>query len=469
MKKLVLSIIILLLGLPAIGLAAPGDKVNVAESFEATVLTEELAAPWEMIWGPDNMLWVTEREGSKVVRINPANGEKKVAATIEGVFADMQHNGLLGLAFAPGMTAKKGQIYLTHTYKGATKDGKDGFWAKIIRMDYDGQTEKLTNPVIILDGIPAGNDHNAGRLVFGPDGKLYASKGELGHNQGANQCLPIEAQRLATAAEVEKGDWSSYVGKILRINPDGSIPADNPVINGVKSHIFSYGHRNPQGLVFVGKSLFSAEHGPSSDDEINRIIAGGNYGWPHVAGYLDNNAYQYANWSAAPDCAKLTGASDTERVGLPASVPVADESDWAAPENFQEPIKTFFTVPKNYNFDDARCKNMPYLCWPTIAPSSLIYYPETGPIKGWRNNLLVTALKNGALYAIHLNANKQEAQGDVGKYFHTPNRYRVACLNPDLTTLYIATDVRGNALGYDGKPVAQMGNPGAIIKLTYKP
>lgn len=168
------------------------------------------------------------------------------------------------------MTAKKGQVYLTHTYKGATKDGKDGFWAKIIRMDYDGQTEKLTNPVIILDGIPAGNDHNAGRLVFGPDGKLYASKGELGHNQGANQCLPIEAQRLATAAEVEKGDWSSYVGKILRINPDGSIPADNPVINGVKSHIFSYGHRNPQGLVFVGKSLFSAEHGPSSDDEINR-------------------------------------------------------------------------------------------------------------------------------------------------------------------------------------------------------
>ena len=90
---------------------------------------------------------------------------------------------------------------------------------------------------------------------------------------------------------------------------------------------------------------------------------------------------------------------------------------------------------------------MAYLCWPTIAPSSVAYYPANGPIPGWGNSLLVTSLKNGALYRVPLNADGKTAQGDVAKYFHTPNRYRSALVSPDGKTIYVATDVRGNALG----------------------
>ncbi len=461
---------LILCSLPVFAMANVGDDFKTDDHFKATVIAEGLDSPWEMLWGPDNMLWVTERTAGKVVRVNPQTGEKVVAATFDNIFVDQgQHNGLLGMAFAPNMTAQKGQVYLTYTYKGVSQSGKKGFWARIVKMDYDAKTQKLINPKIILDEIPAGTDHNAGRLIFGADGKLYMSKGELGHNQGTNQCLLNEAQRTPTAKEIKSADWAAYVGKVLRLNADGSIPKDNPTIDGVQSHIFTYGHRNPQGLVFVGNELYSVEHGPSSDDEVNRLVAGGNYGWPNVAGYLDDNSYEYVNWSAAPNCAKLVGATDTERAKIPAEVPVMKESEWKVPANFHEPIKTFYTVPKNFNFDDERCKNMPYLCWPTIGASSVTYYPSNGPIKSWRNSLLVTSLKNGALYTVTLDGRKQQAQGDGGKYFHTANRYRVARISPDLNSLYVATDVVGNVLDENGQPASKMANPGTIIKFTYQP
>src|SRR5690606_27127609 len=110
--------------------------------------------------------------------------------------------------------------------------------------------------------------------------KLYYTVGELGHNQFGNYQLPIEAQRLPTAEEVAAQDWSAYVGKVLRLDLDGGIPDDNPEIGGVRSHVFTYGHRNPQGLAFgPDGTLYSAEQGPKTDDEINILEAGKNYGW----------------------------------------------------------------------------------------------------------------------------------------------------------------------------------------------
>lgn len=456
----------LLLGSP-LCLAAQGDQQKVeksvltAEPFEGTVIAEGLEAPWDMVWGPDMQIWVTEREGSRITRINPKTGEKSLVGSVPDVKVGPQHEGVLGIALDPdlGKPGSKNNVYVAHTYM----DG-DREHARIVRFHYDPETRKLTDPQPILNNMPAGDDHNGGRLRFGPDGKLYYSIGEQGHNQGANLCKPNDAQRLPTKAELEAGDHAAYAGKVLRLNTDGSIPEDNPDIGGIKSHIYTYGHRNPQGLVFVGDLLFEAEHGPSSDDEINLLQAGGNYGWPHVAGFQDNQAYAYGDWSAAPDCRKLM--KDYFPTDIPASVPQQKEMDWKA-DNFREPVKTFYTVPNNYNFHDGRCGDIAYLCWPTIAPSSIAYYPADGPIPGWGKSLLVTSLKNGALYRVPLNADGKTAQGDVTKYFHTPNRYRAALVSPDGKTIYIATDVRGNVLGNDGKPANVMGNPGSIIAFTY--
>jgi PQQ-dependent dehydrogenase (s-GDH family) len=151
----------------------------------------------------------------------------------------------------------------------------------------------------ILVGLPHGTDHGGGRLVFGPDAKLYLSRGDHGSNFLANYCDVNRAQDTPTEAEIRRHDWSTYQGKILRINLDGSIPGDNPVIHGVRSHIYSYGHRNPEGMVFDGDKLYASEHGESVDDELNLIQPGKNYGWPLIAGFQDDQSYVYANWSAS--------------------------------------------------------------------------------------------------------------------------------------------------------------------------
>ena len=171
---------------------------------------------------------------------------------------------------------------------------------KVRRYTYDAATRQLGDPMDILVGLPHGTDHGGGRLVFGPDAKLYLSRGDHGSNFLANYCDVNRAQDTPTEAEIRRHDWGTYQGKILRINLDGTIPDDNPLLNGVRSHVYSYGHRNPQGLQFGPTGLlYSSEHGPSTDDELNLIVAGGNYGWPYVAGYRDDRGYVFADWSHA--------------------------------------------------------------------------------------------------------------------------------------------------------------------------
>jgi len=157
---------------------------------------------------------------------------------------------------------------------------------------------------------------------------------------------PVVHTPVRTLAQVQAADWSTYQGKILRLNLDGSIPRDNPVLNGVRSHIYSYGHRNPQGLAFAGNRLFDSEHGESIDDEVNLVVPGGNYGWPLIAGYQDDQSYVYANWSASSPqpCASLT----FNVFNPPPSVPRQKESE-AHLLNFTPPVKTFFTVPNSYD------------------------------------------------------------------------------------------------------------------------
>jgi glucose/arabinose dehydrogenase len=174
----------------------------------------------------------------------------------------MEEDGLLGLALDPEF-ARNGFVYLYYSY---TSSGR--VQNRVVRMrdaDGVGVEEK-----VLLDGIAGSANHDGGRLKFGPDGKLYITTGD-------------------GEVEARAQDTGSYNGKVLRLNPDGTIPSDNPFPS---SAIWSYGHRNVQGIAWQPDTdvLYETEHGPSGifpaccNDEVNRIVRGGNYGWPTVVG-----------------------------------------------------------------------------------------------------------------------------------------------------------------------------------------
>jgi len=233
-----------------------------------------LEAPWSLVFLPDGRALVSERPGrirlirdGKLVAAPYASFE--VASGAEGdllgsflsVFASGE-GGLLGLAVHPDFP-RAPFIYAMQTYKAA-----DGVRNRVIRLRDEGDHGSFDR--VIFDGIPGFTFHDGGRIGFGPDGMLYVATGET--------FKPELAQ-----------DLSSPAGKILRLTPEGGVPADNPFPG---SPVYSYGHRNPQGLAWEPRSgaLFASEHGPtgefglSAHDEINVIRAGGDYGWPRVVG-----------------------------------------------------------------------------------------------------------------------------------------------------------------------------------------
>jgi PQQ-dependent dehydrogenase (s-GDH family) len=433
-------------------------------------VTKDLANPFQVVVGPDGDLWVAERTAGRIVRVRPPDGSKTTAIALDGVLTDGP-GGLLGMALDPELLKGTGHdyVYVAYTYDADANPATVSRRTKIVRLTYDRATERLGSERNILTDLPAGTDHQGGRLVVGPDRKLYFTIGDLGANQLANFCRPDHAQSIPSTAQVQRKDWSLYEGKVLRLNLDGSIPPDNPVIAGVRSHVYSYGHRNPQGLVFTrdGK-LYESEHGPNTDDEVNLIRAGGNYGWPHVAGYRDDQSYAYANWSASRGvpCASLTFTAYPE---VPPSVPVEKETAWNHPD-FTPPIQTFHTVPTGYDFKNPKCaeRQLYYQCWPTVAPSSLAAYSGRA-IPGWDHSLLMPSLKHGTIYRMQLNgAGTAVARDpDENEFFKTVNRYRDVAVSADGLALYVATDVEGNTQDRAGKPAAGVENPGAILEFRY--
>ena len=224
--------------------------------LNSDVIVDGLNNPWEIVFGPNGDTYFTERDGriwkmsesgvANVIYTFPKSG------SVEG--------GTLGLALHPEFEENK-KIYVYQTNLEL-----EFYQNKVFSFEVDEYT--LSNKQLILDGIPGAPWHDGGRIKFGPDQKLYISTGD------------------AINPELSQ-DLSSLAGKILRINSDGTIPNDNPFDS---SPVFSYGHRNPQGLAWSPDGLFvSSEHGPSGElgyghDEINVILKGKNYGWPNVVG-----------------------------------------------------------------------------------------------------------------------------------------------------------------------------------------
>ncbi len=461
---------------PAAAQDGPESVLRGTKDFTKKILISGLANPWEITWGPDNMLWVTERTGKRIVRIDPATGRRTVAIAIDEVSAPGGQDGLLGMALHPDLLRDTGNnfVYAAYTYVDRNKGANPFFpdprspyhflYGKIVRFSYDKATGTLAKPVDLITGLPVGNDHVSGRLKFGPDRKLYYTIGDGGHNQLGNFCLPIEAQRLPTAAEVKGNVYAGYMGKSLRLNLDGSIPADNPRLAGVVSHVYTYGHRNMQGIDFgPDGTLYASEQGPKTDDEVNILKPGANYGWPNVAGLKDNKAYEYARWAdSTKGCSNLTFSD----LAIDPSVPRSPESDFKEP--FVEPIATMFTVPTGYNFHDPACRGVDFICWPTVGASSIEYYASKGKgIPGWDKVLFVTTLKRGSLYVLPLTADGKAASGHFSRYFQSENRYRDTAVSPDGRTIYIATDTGGLAESLRGGSTGKMQNPGAILAFTY--
>ena len=435
-------------------LGSPGP-----ETFTSRVVAAGLANPWDVTWGPDGHLWITERTGFRVTRVNPVDGARRIALTLDDVYQSVVQDGLMGLALHPDLLQSRGRdyVYLAYTY-----DGNPGAGVtrrlRVRRYTYDAAAQTLGSPVVVLDNLPAHDDHGGGRLAIGPDGKLYLSRGDQGGNWLSNYCTAIRAQDLPNAGAVAARDWTTYQGKILRMDLDGAIPPDNPAIQGVRSHVYSYGLRNPQGLSFgVTGLLYASEHGPSTDDEVDLIQAGKNYGWPHVAGYNDDRAYVYANWSASTPapCPSLKFDS----LKPPASVPAAKESDWRHPD-FVPPLTTLFTVPAGYEL--AVHGNA------TIAPGSIEAYTASA-IPGWRSSLLVTGMRTGTVYRVTLNGDGTAAAGPPLEYFRRANRYRDTAVSADGRRIFVVTDSFGSVTDAQGLRTEALAEPGALLEFTYAP
>ena len=239
----------------------PSGEPRSSTTIRAEPFVTGLAVPWAIDFAPDGRIFVTERSGRiRIVK----NGQLQSQPWMTLEVAAVQEAGLLGLALDPDFT-RNGFVYAAYTYRAS--DGR--LFNRLARLRDDPASGGGTADRVLLDNVPGNDLHDGGRVKFGPDGKVYWTMGETFNG------------RLAQ-------DLTSPNGKILRLNTDGSIPADNPFSN---SPIYSYGNRNPQGLAWqpgTGR-LYETEHGPSSEkgccqDEVNLIEPGKNYGWPVISG-----------------------------------------------------------------------------------------------------------------------------------------------------------------------------------------
>jgi aldose sugar dehydrogenase len=325
-----------------------------AVTLKDSIIASNLNFPWEILWGPDNHIWMTER-GGKISRLDPSTGTLTPLLTIAEVVANGE-GGLLGMVLHPDFTNTP-QVFVVYDYMNG-----GNYREKVVRYNYNGTT--LASPFTIIDNIAAAGIHNGSRLLIVND-KLFISTGDA-----SDQSQPQNT--------------ASRNGKILRVNLDGSIPADNPVAG---NPYWTFGHRNPQGLVFANNKLYSSEHGPSNDDEVNLIEKGRNYGWPAVQGFCNT----------------------------------AGEQSFCQANNVVEPLKAWT---------------------PTIATAGLDYY-NSDLIPQWKNSLLLATLKDERLYQLKLSDDFNSITGTNDYFFDKYGRMRDICISP-AGKVYICTSNGGN-------------------------
>lgn len=355
MKALGRFTLLLNLGLAIV--PAHGQIFIGATEVDTTTVIQDLNVPWEVIYGPDDMLWVTERRGT-VSHIHPTTGAKQtlldLSTTGTNVVFQSNEAGMLGMALHPDFPTTS-KAYVVYNYQSGGKR-----FEKISGFDYNGTA--LVNEQVLLDSILGYPTHDGSRILFLPDHTLLMTTGDV-RNDTLGQYLP------------------SVNGKTLRMTTTGAIPSDNPFPG---SHIYTYGHRNAQGLFRASNGLvYSSEHGEFTDDEINILESGRNYGWPNVEGYCNT----------APEIAFCTA------------------------NNVREPIWAWS---------------------PTIAPAGICVY-ENSAIPEWNGKILCTVLKGKNLLALEMNGAQDSIVNEISYFNNWWGRLRDVCVAPN-GDVYLATN-----------------------------
>jgi trimeric autotransporter adhesin len=450
---------------PGAAVTGPGSRMN--EVFEQTILSETniLSDPWEVTYGPDNYLWVTEAKGNKVYRIDPNTGERTTVLDISpnspffSSPTDKAFNlrtdhanfgaqgGLAGLAIHPDFqTATDKYVFISYVYQWNTSlSGNAGnfFTNRIVRFKYNTSTGLLEQPKSVCDTLPGSNDHNSQRMIIAPVNGvnyLFYAAGDMGAGQYANTQRPIKSQIV-----------SAYEGKILRFNVDEDgntnafdkwIPDDNPynVTTPVakQSAVWSTGIRNNQGFAF-GKingveTLYGSSHGPYSDDELNILKRAINYGHPNVIGKRADGNYNNAS-------AGVSGSS------MPV---ITNENDYATNTiglaNYGDPIYSFYDA-SSATIQNIYTTQPPNSGWPSEGICGMEIYTKS-LIPDWRYSLFLGTLKGGKVTRMKLEPNGQAViaagaateKKDTINYFRSQNRFRDVAFAPDGKTIFTIID-----------------------------
>lgn len=381
------------------GLISAIEPVNAGDSASISidVIATNLDAPWEIAWGPDNWIWYTEK-GGVISKLNPLTGERKLLLHMPEVLRSGT-KGLLCMALHPDF-GKFPYVVVNYHYMKDRHVKKD-FWSRWVRFTYDGET--LKDPLIYFEET-AEAGHNGSRVTFAPDGTVLMAVGD-GDNKNDERNSGV-AQKM-----------KMYGGKVLRYNLDGTIPDDNPFPG---SPVWALGFRVPQGMVFASNgNLYTSEHGHNTNDEVNLVKKGHNYGYPNVSGVCDEPR----------------------------------EMDFCAQHNVQPPI----------------------MAWtPTVAPSGIAYYNHNA-IPQWKNALLLVTLKTQSLRVLKLNPRGDSVVNESVYLAEMFGRLRDICVSP-VGDVYIATGNR-DWTGVDGFPQEKddriiklsAGNPATSTSVVLRP
>jgi trimeric autotransporter adhesin len=394
-----------------------------------------------------------EAKGYRVRKVHPGNGGMRTILDLT-TFSDpasspttkwrknysgnAPQGGLMGLAIHPDyLTASNKYVYIAYirdfvgnnqTYNGEFVNG-DLYITWLVRFEY--AFGMLRNPMAICDTIRGSNDHNSGRMIIAREGGgstwyLYYAVGDMGAGQFANTGRVIKAQ------------WNnSYEGKILRYNLDGTIPSSNPYGSG--SAIWCKGVRNNQGFAYARINgvdlLYGTSHGPFSDDELNILENGRNFGHPVVIGKKSDNNY---NGSKAATPASILPTINNENNNGDTMVNYKDAL-FTAYASTQSAINTIYTT------------NPPNGDWPSEGWSGVGIYTGS-KIPGWKNSIVAASLKWGRLVKIRLSPDGQSViptgATDTVSYFGSRNRFRDVAFDPNNPNImYVVMDASTTSSG----------------------